>query len=321
MRKTVVILLVSVTFAVPTLRLNGADSAEGVFELKCHKVEDWRQPHIIAAAQRARRLPAKPARLKGLPKGLSDELTYLVAELGREKTVLVLDRVNHKLCVDFDCDLDLSEKELLAGERAKPRRIRMNLPESEVYVFGPAYLQLWETGEPEDGNAVDKVPEGDDAAPDKNQNEQKGHGIWFYVEVCDNRHVMLYPGTCRTGQIKVGKDHYQLAILDKNFDGVFSTLPVSKLLKHDMITIDLNRDGLFRGSREIYSLKHRLRIRGRLYDLAVAFDGSGVILSEPVVFVPPIPVMGRGPIPKSMAFAPRIRGIPRVTLKKCRAGG
>jgi len=312
---------VLIVVGILTLVVRGAEEPEGIFELKCHKVEDWDQTHIRRAAQRAKRLPRKPPKLKGLPKDLSDELLYFAAELGREKTVIVLDCANHKLCVDFNCDLDLSEKELLGGRRVKPGRVSSRPAESEVYVFGPAYLKLWEETRPQDSNATEKNREDGNAGGEQGQDEQDGHGIWFYVEVCDNRRVTLYLGTCSTGEVRVGKDRYQLAVLDKNFDGIYSTLPVSKLLKHDMIAVDLNKDGLFRGSREFYSLRDRLRIKGRYYDLAVAFDGSGIILQEPLIFVPPVPVMpgrwARGP----MALAPRVRGIPRVALKKCRAGG
>ncbi len=254
------------------------------YPMTVEKVTDLTQPHIKASRQNCIRTSRRSAKLRSLPSDVNEkELCFFFFELGLEKTVMAMHRSEPKIWVDFDCDQSLAGEKAIEGLQygSDPHEDAQQITcvEGDIYLYGPIYLKLWQIdkAKSEAGDSADSTDTAD--ANDKND-EPKWQGVWFYIESRPRRTPRLYPAVQTTGEAGIRYDTFKIAIVDKNYDGVFGNESVSEVLGYDIIAVDLNKDGKFYGKKEILELKERVWIDKHWFAIQTAFDGSGMNIAE-----------------------------------------
>ena len=203
----------------------------------------------------------KPSEIKDLPKGLTTDCVYFLAEVVGKSTPMVLAYYNRLeysiLYMDTNGDCRLSDE--------KPYRPKIKKRHSyKEYVFGPFLL--------------------------KSQESEGGCQVEFYATTTHGQHLSLKPSGYRFGKVRLGKNAYKLAVMDGNFDGrydkVFS-LPVQKTYRVgcDIFAIDLNNgDKMWHLSlinrSEIMPLGRMVKVQNAYYGIDVAPDGTTLELKK-----------------------------------------
>jgi len=104
--------------------------------------------------------------------------------------------------------------------------------------------------------------------------------------------------TCREGEIELDGKQYKIVVQDENFDGRFDDL------EHGVLLIDINRDGVFEGTRyitgdvssaELFKLKEPFNVGGKVWEVAsLSPDGLTITLRQSAANVAPKPYLTPG---------------------------
>jgi hypothetical protein len=202
------------------------------------------------------------------PEGIADlpasfgRPTYYLIKSGDRQVAAVLDfSKGLRLCVDADGDGRLAQERCLSAKRVSLAK------EGGVWRFGPVCLV---------------AAAGQDKA-------SRSFYAWCYSPHTAGP-MILCPATYKTGTLSLAGRPYQVAIVDGDYDGRFSTtlkLPLGESWRMpgcDLFGIDLNHGGTFNFSlcehSEVSPLGKMVLVRGSYYTIDVAVDGTGLTLSK-----------------------------------------
>jgi hypothetical protein len=279
------------------------------FRLKVAKVTNINLPQIRMSFQSASKIDSKPSKLT-FAKGVNlSNCSYFMTMLGGEKTVMALDPNTRTLAIDMDCDNKITRKELFTGIPFVDANTGTSAVK-DALLFGPIYLQLWELKrqsseqKDENGKVTETITPQTYGVDDFNEIE----GVWFYVKTHGNRFLGLYLARYWTGKMNCCAGMHTVALLDADFDGMFTPRKSVEEKRGDKLAIDLDENGIFTRA-EIFTLRDKMGVQGRTYRVAVQWDGSMVRLDqyrERILIGPP------------PSFA---RLADWGSMTKCRAGG
>ncbi len=255
MKKVVLVIsLASIGVLVSTC----AKRKEGYCKLKYQAV-DTSESTIYFASQNLIRLSRKPAQLKDLPENKSGRFLYRLAKIAGTDIPVVIDRTNtnkFKLYMDTDGDGYLSDEKRFISKAVKKRRFGS----VDHYKFGPITVEF----DKPDGRLTKRI----------------------YVIIhnnLDNRHIC--PADYRRGKVLLGRNIYNVAVVDGDFDGKYSKIlspPVKTIWRPgcDSFAIDLNRNGRldfdYSLQSEIMPLGKMVRVGNAYYSINI--DESGISL-------------------------------------------
>ncbi|MBP7052534.1 MAG: hypothetical protein KBE65_16090 [Phycisphaerae bacterium] len=202
--------------------------------------------------------------IRDLPEGFDKPYYYRVRANDAEIALVVNGTNPWTLCLDTDQDGLLSNEKLFQG---KIRQIRDWGKDQRHYLFGPVELAL-----PDESSA-------------------RTTRFWLLGSRMDvaGQHVTelprvfaIYPAGYRTGRLRIQGQAYNVAILDGDYDGLFSPVDLAKR-DHmrrpvcDYFAIDLDKNGTF--EQDLYQ-RNETRPLGRLVLLggvyyAIDISGNG----------------------------------------------
>jgi hypothetical protein len=225
--------------------------AQGDFALKFQAAPPT-DPLLMSARITMSPLPAAPAELKALPKGLSDNVRYFAFKVGgRQVLVVAKPSLPRTLYVDAAGTGDLTNAEPLPMTRT-----------DGTVIYGPVVISL--PGEKE--KASIKVC------------------IWpVKADV-----YVVYAGGYRTGEVTLAGQTYRVAAVDRNLNGRYDDVAhiagPGALWTSDFLAIDLDRDGKFKETflegGEWLPLLPGIRVGGAYYGVKVVADGSSIHLEK-----------------------------------------
>lgn len=203
----------------------------------------------------------KPSDVKDLPKGMTADCVYFLAEVVGKSTPMVLcyyNRLEYSiLYMDTDGDGLLSDEK---SYRPKIKK-RYNVKE---YIFGPLLI--------------------------KSQDSDEGNQVELYATTQNGRYLSLHPSGYRFGKVRLGENTYKVAVMDGNLDGRYDkifSLPVEKTYRFgsDIFAIDLsNGDKTWHLSlinrSEIMPLGRMVKVQNAYYGINVAPDGTTLELEK-----------------------------------------
>jgi len=223
--------------------------AQGEFPLRYEQTNDARNPLIRMSRRSFRAENAKPPELKGVPSGLSKNVSYLVIPVGESNVLALVDKSSPaRLFIDTNGDEDLSDE--------KPIRL-----DGDTSTGGTAstVIRLEKTGKGVLGGNI-KVD-------------------WY------GNYLAIGPAGLVSGTVELGGEAFRVALVDNNFDGRYDgvvSFPMS-FSSHppfDWFAIDLNGDGEFDRSiletGEILLLPKMIQVKGVYYDVEVVPDGTAI---------------------------------------------
>ncbi len=190
----------------------------------------------------------------GMPKKLSPKkaVTFTARVAGEETVLLLSLDSNPKLYVDFDRDLDFADEKPILGWAADGDRC-----------YGPLAVPVAGSDGKLAARIVVRVLTRHDSPP--------------YIH-------LTYAGY-RTGLIGLGGSTYRIALLDANFNGRYDDVCVAfdgsyRKADFDCFAMDLDGDARFDRVKEFWPLSKMLIVRGVVYRLEVAPDGSEIQIEE-----------------------------------------
>jgi len=239
------------------------EPVEGQCELKFKAVSKHDDMLVSLATQYLISTTDKPIELKDLPKGLTADYVYFLAEAAGKGTPMVLGSYSQldrsKLYVDTNGDGRLSDE--------KPYRVKVKelpRPRGKEYIFGPILM--------------------------KSRDEKGEFETKFYAMTGHGRQLVLYPSGYLAGKVRLGKNTYKAAVVDGNLDGRYDkifSLPVEEMYRPgcDILGIDLSNDGKkwrlsLTEPSEIMPLGRMVRVRNTYYGIDLAPDGTTLELER-----------------------------------------
>jgi len=197
-------------------------------------------------------LPAAPAELKALPKGLSDNVRYFAFKVGgRQVLVVAKPSLPRKLYVDSAGAGDLTKAEPLPIQR-----------QGKTVIYGPATISL--------------------------PGEKEKASVKVCISPVKADVYAVYSGGYMTGEVTLAGRTYSVTAIDRNlngrYDDVVRIAGPGALPTGDFLAIDLNRDGKFDErfleGGEWLPLLPGVRVGGAYYGVKVAADGSSIHLEK-----------------------------------------
>jgi len=234
--------------------------AQGRFPLK-YEPSGGDQSYLLMSSGRfVRALEAKPGQLKGVPKDFVGGGTYFQVRLGQEDVLFALDGSKPpKLYVDTNRDGNLSdEKPFEAATGKKGEGLELI---GGALTFGPVSVAGGEKGAETRLNIM-------------------AYGASF-LRIC--------PAGLMSGQVRLGGQDYQVAVVDSNFDGRYDktfTLPTAagpEGVEYETFAICRSAERALGEAYEagaVQPLPKMLRVKDVYYSLKVSGDGSAVEIEK-----------------------------------------
>ncbi|OHB78684.1 MAG: hypothetical protein A2Z25_11670 [Planctomycetes bacterium RBG_16_55_9] len=229
---------------------------EGRCNLKFKSVSKQDNMLVALATQYLASTTDKPSELKDLPKGLTADYVYFLAQLAGRNTPAVLASYSRlersALYVDMDSDGLLSDE--------KPYRVKVTelpRPRGKEYKFGPILM--------------------------KSRDEEGEFEIAFRATTYNGQQLILNPSGYRLGKVRLDKSTYKVAIMDGNLDGRYDKTfspPLGESYRPgcDIFAVDLTKDGAWQFSSywasEVTPLARMLKLYNTYYGIDVAPDGT-----------------------------------------------
>ena len=242
-----------------------ATSAIGKCRLK-YKANRKPDSIVCLACQYQFTTSEKPSELKDLPADAPGDVMYFVVRFGDKDIRGVTYRSRHrsgkvKLYLDMDDDGLVSDEKCFVAKAVRKYRFGW----VQYYRFGPCSV------EPVDADSESNIR--------------------FCVKTYQGRRLLFFPPSYRVGMVQLGKNFYNVGVIDGNFDGRYDkilSVPVENS-RHpgcDSFVIDQNQDGKF-DWKEVYSqcselmpLSKMVKVEDTYYRIDIAPDGSSLELTK-----------------------------------------
>jgi hypothetical protein len=241
------------------LALKGQRIEEGRCRLAARRMGEDRWG--VLASQLLRPETSRPEGIHDLPASFGKPAYYLIKSGDRQIAAILDFSKGLRLCVDTDGDGSLAQERYFAPKRVSTAK------EDRARRFGPVLLTF---------------AAGQDRAT-------CSFYVWCY-SLDTPGPMIVCPASYKAGALRLQGRPYQVAVVDGDYDGRFSTvlkLPLGEgwqMPGCDLFGIDLNHDGAFSFSPcqrpEIWPLGKMVAVGGSYYAIDVAADGSSLTLSK-----------------------------------------
>jgi len=208
----------------------------------------------------------KPSEFKNLPADAPRDVMYFVVRFGHKDIRGITYRSRRrprrvKLYLDMDDDGSVSDEKCFIAKAVRKYRFGW----FQYYMFGPCSVK------PVDADSESNIR--------------------FFVKTHQGRQLLFFPAGYHVGMVRLGKNFYNVGVIDGNFDGRYDkilSVPMENS-RHpgcDSFVIDRNQNGRF-DSKGVYSqfselmpFSKMVKVEDTYYSIDTASDGSSLELMK-----------------------------------------
>ncbi|NIP23529.1 MAG: hypothetical protein GWN67_05285 [Phycisphaerae bacterium] len=208
----------------------------------------------------------KPSELKDLPADAPRDVMHFVVRFGHKDIRGVTYRSRRrprkvKLYLDMDDDGWVSDEKCFVAKAVRKYRFGW----FQYYMFGPCSVK------PVDADSKSNIR--------------------FFVKTHQGRQLLFFPAGYHVGMVRLGKNFYNVGVIDGNFDGRYDkilSVPMenSRHPDCDSFVIDRNQNGKF-DCKDVYSqfselmpFSKMVKVEDTNYRIDIASDGSSLELMK-----------------------------------------